>query len=83
VLSETRNTKQIKEAAADGYRFHVDGSGGIRWEILTLREVVEGRVNGKPMEIHRSGRRGLTLSLTAAGSRIACFATALREGKDA
>jgi hypothetical protein len=51
ILSQTRNTAEIKAMAADGYRFHLQPDGRIRWEIPSLHEVVEGRVDGRPMPI--------------------------------
>jgi hypothetical protein len=35
--------------AADGYRFHLQPDGRIRSEIPSLHEVVEGRLDGRPM----------------------------------
>jgi hypothetical protein len=67
VLSQTRNTQQIKDAAAGGYRFHLQPDGQIRWEIPSLHEVVEGRTDGKPMTIRRPNPTALTLAVTAEG----------------
>ncbi|WP_010184609.1 hypothetical protein [Sphingomonas sp. PAMC 26605] len=80
VLSPTRNTAAIKEAAADGYRFHLQPDGRIRWEIPSLHEVVEGRVDGQPMSIRRLKPTALTLSVTAEGSRVLVYHVA-RNGK--
>ena len=70
VLSQTRNTAEIKGAAADGYRFHLEPDGRIRWEIPSLHEVVEGRTDGQPMAIHRLHPTTSTLSVTAEGPRV-------------
>jgi hypothetical protein len=68
VLSPSRNTPEVKAAAADGYRFRLDSGGHIRWEIPSLGEVVEGRTDGAPMAINRGGKTTrLTLSVTAQG----------------
>ena len=80
VISPTRNTAEIKEAAADGYRFHLQPDGRIRWEIPSLREVVEGRVDGQPMSIRRLKPTNLTLSVTAEGARVLVYHVA-RDGK--
>ena len=73
VLSQTRNTPEIKAAAADGYRFHIEPDGRIRWEIPSLHEVVEGRIDGEPMAIHRLRPANLTLSVTADGPRVLLY----------
>lgn len=80
VQSPTRNTAEIKEAAADGYRFHLQPDGRIRWEIPSLHEVVEGRVDGQPMSIRRLKPTALTLSVTAEGPRVLVYHVA-RNGK--
>jgi hypothetical protein len=80
VLSPARNTAEIKEAAADGYRFHLQPDGRIRWEIPSLHEVVEGRVDGQPMRIRRLEPTALTLSVTAEGARVLVYHVA-RNGK--
>ena len=68
VLSQTRNTADIKDAAAPGYRFHLAPDGFIRWEIPTLHEIVEGHTDGTPIVIRRPQPTGLTLAITAEGS---------------
>lgn len=73
VLSPTRNTPEIKEAAADGYRFHLQPDGRIRWEIPSLHEVVEGRVDGQPMSIRRLKPTALTLAVSAEGPRVLIY----------
>jgi hypothetical protein len=73
VISQTRNTAQIKDAAAEDYRFHLDQDGRIRWEIPSLHEVVEGRTDGRPMPINRLKPTRLTLSVTAAGPRALVY----------
>ena len=80
VLSQTRNTAEIKEAAAEGYRFHLQPDGRIRWEIPSLHEVVEGRVNGQPMPIRRLKPTALTLAVSADGPRVLVYHVA-RNGK--
>lgn len=80
VLSATRNTAEIKEAAADGYRFHLQPDGRIRWEIPSLHEVVEGRVDGQPMAIRRLKPTALTLAVSAEGPRVLIYHVA-KDGK--
>jgi hypothetical protein len=80
VLSQTRNTAEIKAAAAEGYRFHLEPDGRIRWEIPSLHEVVEGRVDGRPMPIRRVKPTALTLAVTAEGARVLVYRVA-RNGK--
>ncbi len=73
VLSQTRNTAEIKAAAAGGYRFHLDPDGRIRWEIPSLHEVVEGRTDNQPMAIHRTRPTPLTLAVAAEGPRVLVY----------
>ena len=80
VLSQTRNTAEIKAAAANGYRFHLQPDGRIRWEIPSLHEVVEGRTDGQPMVIRRVHATALTLSVSAEGPRVLVYHVA-RNGK--
>ena len=80
VLSQTRNTAEIKAAAADGYRFHLDPDGRIRWEIPSLHEVVEGRTDGQPMPIRRLHLTTLTLAVSVEGPRVLIYHVA-RNGK--
>ncbi len=80
VLSQTRNTAEIKAAAAAGYRFHLQPDGRIRWEIPSLHEVVEGRVDGQPMPIHRLKPTTLSLSVSPEGPRVLVYHVA-RNGK--
>lgn len=80
VLSQTRNTAEIKEAAADGYRFTLQADRRIRWEIPSLHEVVEGQTNGQPMAIRRQKPTALTLAVSAEGSRVLVYHVA-RDGK--
>ncbi len=80
VLSQTRNTAEVKAAAAEGYRFHLQPDGRMRWEIPSLHEVVEGRVDGQPMPIRRLQPTALTLAVSAEGSRILVYHVA-RYGK--
>ena len=72
-ISDTRNTSEIKDAAAHDYRFHLEPDGRIRWEIPSLHEVVEGRTDGQPMQIRRPGSRGLTLAVTREGDRVLLY----------
>lgn len=80
VLSQTRNTAEIKAEAADGYRFHLGPDGRIRWEIPSLHEVVQGRVDGRPMAIRRLQPTPLTLAVSAEGPRVLVYHVA-RNGK--
>ena len=80
VLSQPRNTAEIKAAAADGYRFHLDPDGRIRWEIPSLHEVVEGRTDGQPMPIRRLHPTTLTLAVSVEGPRVLIYHVA-RNGK--
>ncbi len=80
ILSRTRNTAEIKAAAADGYRFHLQPDGHIRWEIPSLHEVVEGRLGGKPMPIRRLKPTTLTLAVSAEGPRVLVYHVA-RNGR--
>jgi hypothetical protein len=73
VLSPSRNTAEIKAAAADGYRFHLEADGRIRWEIPSLHEVVEGRTDGRPMPIHRLRPTPLSLSVSADGPYVLIY----------
>ena len=73
VLSQTRNTAEIKAKAADGYRFNLEPDGRIRWEIPSLHEVVEGRVSGQPMPIRRLQPTTLTLAVSAEGPRVLVY----------
>ncbi len=73
VLSRSRNTDEIKQAAADGYRFNLAADGHIRWEIPSLHEVVEGRTDGRPMVIRRPGATGLFLSVTRVNKRVLTY----------
>jgi hypothetical protein len=73
VLSQTRNTQEIKDAAAKDYRFHLEPDGRIRWEIPSLNEVVEGRTDGRPMAIRRPGSSGLTLAVTVVAPRVLTY----------
>ncbi|UAJ08970.1 hypothetical protein [Polymorphobacter megasporae] len=80
ILSPTRNTPEIKEAAADGYRFHLQPDGRIRWEIPSLQEVVEGRMDGQAMAIRRLKPTTLTLAVSAQGPRVLIYHL-VRNGK--
>jgi hypothetical protein len=70
VLSQTRNPQEMKDAAAAGYRFHLQPGGAIRWEIPSLHEVVDGRTDGRPMAIRRQKPTPMTLAVTAEGPYV-------------
>lgn len=77
VLSPARNTQEIKDQAANDYTFTIGEDGPIKWEIPSLGEVVVGRTDGQPMEIHRPGvPPGLTLSVEAEGPRVLLYKVA-------
>jgi hypothetical protein len=80
VVSRTRNPKDIIDEAADGYRFQLTKDGHIRWEIPSLREVVEGHTDGRPMPIHRPGSAGQSLSVVASGKYVLTYRV-YRNGK--
>jgi hypothetical protein len=80
VLSQTRNTAQIRDAAAADYRFHLEADGRIRWEIPSLHEVVDGRTDGKPMVIRRQHATTLTLAVKAESPRVLLYKVS-RNGK--
>jgi hypothetical protein len=81
VLDASRSTPGAKDQAADGYRFTLQADGQIKWEIPSLGEVVTGRTDGVPMEIHRTKPSpGLTLSVTAEGPEVLIYKVA-RNGK--
>jgi hypothetical protein len=81
VLDASRSTPGIKDQAAEGYRFTLQPDGQIKWEIPSLGEVVTGKTDGVPMEIHRTKPSpGLTLSVTAEGPEVLIYRVA-RSGK--
>ena len=81
VLDAGRSTPGIKDQAAEGYRFTLQPDGQIKWEIPSLGEVVTGKTDGVPMEVHRTKPSpGLTLSVTADGSEVLIYKVA-RNGK--
>jgi hypothetical protein len=81
VLDASRSTPGIKDQAADAYRFTLQPDGQIKWEIPSLSEVVTGKTDGVPMEVHRTKPSpGLTLSVTAEGSEVLIYKVA-RNGK--
>ena len=81
VLDASRSTPGIKDQAAEGYRFTLQSDGQIKWEIPSLGEVVTGKTDGVPMEIHRTKPSpGLTLSVTAQGAEVLIYKVA-RNGK--
>jgi hypothetical protein len=81
LLDAGRSTPGIKDQAAQGYRFTLQPDGEIKWEIPSLGEVVTGKTDGVPMDIHRTKpSRGLTLSVTAEGPEVLTYKVA-RDGK--
>ena len=81
VLDVNRSTPGAKEQAADAYRFTLQSDGNIKWEIPSLGEVVTGKTNGIPMEIHRTKPSpGLTLSVIAESPAVLTYKVA-RNGK--
>jgi hypothetical protein len=81
VLDASRSTPGIKDQAAEGYRFTLQPDGQIKWEIPSLGEVVTGKTDGVPMEVHRTKPSpGLTLSVTAEGPEVLIYKVA-RNGK--
>jgi len=81
LLDVARSTPGAKDQAAAGYRFTLQPDGQIKWEIPSLGEVVTGKTDGLPMEIHRTKPSpGLTLSVTAEGTEVLLYKVA-RNGK--
>jgi hypothetical protein len=81
VLDASRSTPGAKDQAAEGYRFTLQPEGQIKWEIPSLGEVVTGKTDGVPMEIHRKKPSpGLTLSVIAEGPEVLIYKVA-RNGK--
>jgi hypothetical protein len=81
VLDASRSTPGAKDQAADGYRFTLQPDGQIKWEIPSLGEVVTGKTDGVPMEIHRTKPSpGLTLSVIAESPEVLMYKVA-RDGK--
>lgn len=81
VLDASRSTPGIKDQAAEAYRFTLQSDGRIKWEIPSLGEVVTGKTDGMPMEVHRTKPSpGLTLSVTAEGPEVLIYKVA-RNGK--
>ena len=81
ILDANRSSPGVKDQAADGYRFTLQPDGQIKWEIPSLGEVVTGKTDGVPMEIHRTKPSpGLTLSVIAEGPEVLIYKVA-RNGK--
>ena len=81
VLDASRSTPGVKDQAADAYRFTLQPDKQIKWEIPSLGEVVTGKTDGVPMEVHRTKPSpGLTLSVTAEGPEVLIYKVA-RNGK--
>ncbi len=71
------------EGAADAYRFTVSQDGTLVWEIPSLGEVVRGRLDGKPMPIHRSKPApGLAIAVIEENPRVWTYKVS-RNGTDA
>ena len=82
-LDSARSSAGAKDMAAAGYAFTITPAGDIRWEIPTLKEVVSGKTDGKPMAIHRpSAPAGMTLSVQPEGPLTLHYRVA-RDGKPA
>ena len=63
-----RSSAMAKQGAADGYRFKIEADGRIKWEIPSLGEVAEGRIDGRPMLVHRpTPTHGLKISVKPDG----------------
>ena len=76
-----RSTPGIKDQAAEGYRFTLQPDGQITWGIPSLGEVVTGKTDGVPMEVHRTkSTPGLTLSVKAEGPTVLLYKVT-RNGK--
>lgn len=59
------------DGAADAYRFTVSPDDTLVWEIPSLGEVVRGKLDGKPMPIHRTEPTpGLFIAVTADKPRV-------------
>ena len=81
LLDASRSTPGIKDQAAEGYRFTLQPDGQIKWEIPSIGEVVTGKTDGVPMDVHRTKPSpGLTLSVTAEGPEVLIYRVA-RNGK--
>ena len=81
LLDIGRSSPEAKDQAAEGYRFTLQPDGQIKWEIPSLGEVVTGKTDGVPMEIHRTKPSpGLTLSVVAEGPEVLLYKVA-RNGK--
>ena len=81
ILDASRSSPGVKDQAADGYRFTLQPDGQIKWEIPSLGEVVIGKTDAVPMEIHRTKPSpGLTLSVIAEGPEVLIYKVA-RNGK--
>lgn len=60
-----RSSPGTSGSAAAAYRFKVEEDGSLRWEIPSRREVLNGRLDGRPMPIAYPGAPpGLTLAVT-------------------
>lgn len=64
-FSPERSSPGTIGSAAAAYRFKVEEDGSLRWEIPSRREVLNGRLDGRPMPIVYPGApSGLTLAVT-------------------
>lgn len=70
-LDLKRSSADAADGAADGYAFSIQPDGRIRWEIPSLKEVVTGKTDGKPMAIRRPGAPAdMMLSVTQDGPTV-------------
>jgi hypothetical protein len=81
ILDASRSTPAIKDQATDAYCFPLQSDRQIKCEIPSLGEVVTGKTDGLPMEVHRANpSAGRTLSVTAEGPEVRIYKVA-RNGK--
>jgi len=77
-LDPVRSSPGAKEGAAEDYRFNIRPDGQIRWEIPSLKEVVTGKTDGRPMVIRRvTPVPGLTLSVRPDGPAVLLYQVSL------
>lgn len=78
-LDAARSSPNAREGAAADYRFHILRDGSLTWEIPSLREVVNGRTDGKPMPIRRPGApKDLSLSVQRVNDQVLHYQVHLR-----